>query len=93
MQNKEFVKEQLDIACDALRKIGAVVEICPDSMKITIVSDLAVLSVEDDSVRLSIDGHDITSSVRELIIRSVPGQYPDMRMVFKPKISIRRIKR
>ena len=93
MQNKEFVKEQLDIACEALRKIGAVVEMCPETMKIMVISDSVTLKVKDDEVRLLVDDYDITKSVRELIIRSIPGNYPDMRMVFKPKISIRRVRR
>lgn len=89
----DFAKEQIAIAIDALRKIGAIVDFYPENMKIKIISDQLNVNVEDDKLQILLDGQEVTKHVGAVFVKTIAGEYPDVRIAFKPKATIRRVKK
>lgn len=93
MANSEFIKKQLEIAVEALRRVGAVVEFCPESLRIMVISDTVELDIKDDKMKMLVDGNEITDSVGMVMFRAVNNEYPDIKAAFKPKITIRKVRK
>lgn len=87
-QVPEFIEQQLDIAFDALRRVGAFVEFIPEKMRVQVITDSLEALFIDDKNRILVDDKDMTNEVRSIIIDMVEGDFPRIRVLFKPKITI-----